>query len=200
MEEIVGEQLAARAARVAGIESESAVLGDENWGAPGFSAAAALDADNIRTSAFPPPLPAAVSSGIRSAPPPSVAHSPDLTSQISSISISTGVNPFARKRRGVFALAIAVAGILITVLLFRELSKPEPTTDVALPAPASPKSTNTAATAPPRAEPEPPPAPTVVEKTPPERPSERRKRNAEDRNDATGNATRDALRSHSDKA
>ena len=151
VEEIVGEQLAARAARVAGIESESAVLGDEQWGAPGFNAAAALDADNIRTSAIPPPLPAAVSSGVRSSTAPSIAtvgRSPELTSQISSISISTGVNPFARNtKRNVFAVAIAIAGILITVMLFRELSKPEPTKDVALPAPANQKPTQTSAPA-----------------------------------------------------
>src|SRR6185503_8909706 len=81
-----------------------------------------------------------------------VAHSPELTSQISSISISTGVNPFARKKRGVFALAIAIVGILVTVMLFRELSKPEPPSNVALPAPANEKQVNiataTAATTP----------------------------------------------------
>jgi eukaryotic-like serine/threonine-protein kinase len=181
VEEIVGEQLAARAARVAGIESESAVLGDEQWGAPGFNAAAALDADNIRTSAIPPPLPAAVSSGVRSSTAPSIAtvgRSPELTSQISSISISTGVNPFARNtKRNVFAVAIAIAGILITVMLFRELSKPEPTKDVALPAPANqgPAQTSApAATTQVRAETE-SVAPKIEEEKAVEQPSERRR-------------------------
>src|SRR5688572_3038920 len=133
VEEIVGEQLAARAARVAGIESESAVLGDGDWGAPGFSAAAALEADNIRTSAFPPPRPGSLS-GIRSATAPI-----ELTSQISSISISTGVNPFARKRRGFFTAAVALAALLIGLAVFRSWSEPEPPGPTALPAPAKPK-------------------------------------------------------------
>jgi eukaryotic-like serine/threonine-protein kinase len=193
VEEIVGDQLAARAARVAGIESESAVLGDENWGAPGFNAAAALDADSIRTSGFPPPP--AVTSGVRSSTAPSiatVAHSPELTSQISSISISTGVNPFARKKRGVFALAIAVAGILVTVMLFRELSEPEPPNNVALPAPANPKPVSTPAAA--ATTPAANPRVSAESQAPPrneadkasERSSERRQRNADDRADRRG--------------
>jgi eukaryotic-like serine/threonine-protein kinase len=196
VEEIVGDQLAARAARVAGIESESAVLGDGNWGAPGFNAAAALDADGIRTSGFPPPP--AVTSGVRSSTAPSiatVAHAPELASQISSISISTGVNPFARKKRGVFALAIAVVGILVTVMLFRELSKPEPSNNVALPAPANPKPVGTprpvntpaaAAATPapnPPLSPEPQGSPRIETDKASDRSSERRQRSADDRSD-----------------